>query len=283
MPAVGPRAHQGAHRPPPAGAQADEVLEGGARVGVVPAAHQEDRHVGDAVPVAAEVHARVLPVVVVVGAGEDLERPLLVGRHEGELGLAGADGHALEPVGEARGALVERGLHVGRRGQGGLGVVGRMPEGPGEEAQLERAAVADAALVAVGAAHVRHHGGEPLGPQRGHGGLRPAGPRGAEGAHRAVAPRPACGSRRWCRRRPRPRGSGSSRRPRSRSSRGSPGSPPRSRARRSSGTGPRWPRSRPCCRACGAGGRGGGRPAGGRRGPGGRCRSPCGRRRAWGP
>ena len=137
---------------------------------------------------AAEVHARVLPVVVVVGAGEDLERPLLVGRHQGELGLAGADGHALEPVGEARGALVERGLHVGRRGQGGLRVVGRVPEGPGEEAQLERAAVADAALVGVGAAHVRHHGGEALGAQRGHGGLRPAGPRGAEGAHRAVAP-----------------------------------------------------------------------------------------------
>ena len=88
--AVRPRAHQGAHRPPAVGPEPDEVLERRARVRVVPAAHEEDGHLGEAIPVPRRIDARVLPVVVVVGAREDLERPLLVGRHQGELGLAGA-------------------------------------------------------------------------------------------------------------------------------------------------------------------------------------------------
>ena len=94
------------------------------------------------------IQARVAPVVVVVGAGQDLERPLLVGRHQRELGLPAPDRHPLEPVRERRRAGLSAGATNGRGVERGLGIVRRVPERPREEPKLERAAVAHGALVA---------------------------------------------------------------------------------------------------------------------------------------
>ena len=169
--------------------QPDVVVEGGPGVGVVPAADDQRGRVGEVVPVFARTDAGVLPVFVAVGVGQDFQGPAFVGGDQGQLCLAASDRHPGQPVVERGGSEVQGRVDPGVGFERGLGVGGRVPEGPGNESQFHRSALADGALVGVGTAHVGDHGHEIPGAQGRGGGLRPTHPRGAPGADPAVGPR----------------------------------------------------------------------------------------------
>ena len=184
-----PRPHQHPHRPLLARGQADVVVAGRARVRIVPAADNQRRHIGKVVPEQRRRVAGVLPVVVVIGPGQQIERPLFVGRHHLELGLPLAQRHPRQPIGKTRRPQIQRPLARRISLEFLLRIGRRVPERPRQKAQLQRAPLPDRRFVGVRPAHIGHHRLEIRRPQRCHGRLRPPRPRRPPRPHLPVAPR----------------------------------------------------------------------------------------------
>ena len=185
--AVRPGTHQEVLRRRLGGAEGGEGLGGGARVGVVPAAAVDRRHVGGLVDEALEVHARELPERVLLGRlGEQVDGPAFVVPGQREGCVAGPPGQAGEPGAQVDGGAVE-GLVEDRVGLG-FGRDGGVPECPGEPAQLERAALPQRGAEPVERALIDPHRREVGRVLGGRGGLHPGEVGGADHADLAVAP-----------------------------------------------------------------------------------------------
>ncbi|MCY1391528.1 hypothetical protein D9M71_63730 [compost metagenome] len=182
---VQPRPHHQAVAALVHGAEAEVVVQRGADVSVVPAGHEQNRHVRDPRVEALGVDAQLLPVAVEVAALPLFEQVVLVLGQVPQRRVTAAPGHPREPgvdVLRFQGRAQRR-VGLGRRAFLGL------PEGPGGLLQLERPALADAALVGVGEAPgVQHHGAQPGRGEAGHRQLGMGRIGQPHAAHPAVAP-----------------------------------------------------------------------------------------------
>ena len=130
----------------------------------------------------------MLPVFVVIGSRQQVQRPFFVGRHEFQLRLSLADRHTLQPVGEARRTEVQCPIYQRVGFESGLRIGRRVPERPRQKTQFQRPTLPHGRLVRVGPAHIRHHRREVFRPQRRHRRLRPPRPRRAPRTDLAIAP-----------------------------------------------------------------------------------------------
>ncbi len=151
--AVRPWTHHQADRSALPLGEANEVLQRGARVGVVPGAGEEDRHVGVPFEMLLEIETRLLPILVVVATRPDVEDPALVHRHQRQRRHAGFEGQAPQPVPKAHLAQ-----GAGDRWVFDLCAGHQCSEAPGHEAHLEGAVVAHRTGVRVGASLIDVHG-----------------------------------------------------------------------------------------------------------------------------
>ena len=188
VPAVCPRPHEQMLGRLLGPAQCYVRLAGVARVGVVPASEVQGRHVGVLVVVLRDGVAALLPVVVVVAVGLDVDGPPLVGGQPPEYRGPLAQGELLDHI-----------VHVGRVGlhdlglQAGVGLGllagGGHAEHVDEESLLERAVLAHGAVVVVGRADADDHGRQVGRVEGGEGGLVAPGVGVAHRPHATGTPR----------------------------------------------------------------------------------------------